>query len=146
MSNPFITGLKYNFVVIESLDGKKKIDITNSVLFADYYEDILSPCVTMSMMIQNSTSLFNFLPIRGGERVSFSVQTGSGEFTLDEKFSMYVFKVSDIIAEDMKEMFTLHLTSREGITNETTRCFKKYEGNIKTTVESILKNELKSEK
>ena len=146
MSNPFIAGLKYNFVVIESLDGKKKIDITNSVLFADYYEDILSPCVTMSMMIQNSTSLFNFLPIRGGERVSFSVQTGSGEFTLDEKFSMYVFKVSDIIAEDMKEMFTLHLTSREGITNETTRCFKRYEGNIKTTVESILKNDLKSEK
>jgi hypothetical protein len=38
MSNPAIEGLKYNFVVIESLDGKKKIDITNSIFFCDYFE------------------------------------------------------------------------------------------------------------
>lgn len=146
MSNPAIEGLTYNYVVIESLDGKRKIDITNSVIFADYYEDILSPCVTMSMMISNSTSIYNSLPIRGGERVAFSVNTGSGEFTLDSEYSMYVFKVSNVMAEDMKETFTLHLVSREGITNETTRCFKRYEGNIKNTVEYILKNDLKTTK
>jgi len=146
MSNPAIEGLNYNYVVIESLDGKRKIDITNSVLFADYFEDILSPCVTMSMMISNSTSIYNSLPIRGGERVAFSVKTGSGEFTLDSEYSMYVFKVSNVMAEDMRETFTLHLVSREGITNETTRCFKRYEGNIKNTVEYILKNDLKTTK
>jgi len=146
MANPAIESLQFNFIVIESLDGKKKVDITNSVLFSNYYEDILSPCVTMDMVISNSTSIYNFLPIRGGERVSFSVTTASGEFTLDEIYSMYVFKVSDVIAKDTKEMFTLHLVSREGITNETTRCFKRYEGNIKTTVEAILKNDLRTEK
>jgi len=121
MANPAIESLQFNFIVIESLDGKKKVDITNSVLFSNYYEDILSPCVTMDMVISNSTSIYNFLPIRGGERISFSVTTASGEFTLDEIYSMYVFKVSDVIAKDTKEMFTLHLVSREGITNETTR-------------------------
>ncbi len=146
MSNPAIEGLTYNYVVIESLDGKRKIDITNSIIFADYFEDILSPCVTMRMMVSNTTSLYNFLPIRGGERVSISVTTASGEFTLDETYSMYVFKVSDVMAKDTRETFTLHLVSREGITNETTRCFRKYGGNIKTTVEAILKNDLKTEK
>jgi hypothetical protein len=146
MSNPAIEGLSYNYAVIESLDGSKKIDITNSILFVDYFEDILSPCITMSMMISNSTSIYNFLPIRGGERVAFSINTGSGEFSLDEEYSMYVFKVSDVMAKDTKETFTLHLISREGITNETTRCFRRYEGNIKTTVETILKDDLKTTK
>jgi len=146
MADATVTSLKYNYVVIESLDGSKKIDITNSILFSDYFEDILSPCVTMSMMVANSSSIYNLLPIRGGERVAFSIKTFSGEFTLDAEYSMYVYKVSGINPVDTKEYFTMHLVSREGITNETTRCFKRYEGNIKNTVEYILKKDLQTEK
>jgi hypothetical protein len=146
MSDPTVQALSYNYVVIETLDGSKSIDITNSVLFSDYYEDILSPCVTMSMMIANSTSIYNFLPIRGGERVSFSVSTYSGEFERDKEYSMYVYKVSGINPKDTKENFILHLVSREGITNETTRCFKRYSGNIKNTVEYILEKDLLTDK
>ena len=47
MANPAIESLKYNYVVIESPNGRK-VDITNSVIFTDYFEDILSPFVTMS--------------------------------------------------------------------------------------------------
>jgi len=36
--------------------------------------------------------------------------------------------------------------SREGITNETTRCFKRYSGNIKNTVEYILEKDLQTDK
>jgi len=62
------------------------------------------------MMIANSTSIYNFLPIRGGERVSFSVSTYSGEFERDKEYSMYVYKVSGINPKDTKENFMLHFS------------------------------------
>lgn len=141
-----ISGAKFNNVVIESLDGSQQLDITNSILFVDYFEDILSPCVTMIIQVKNSASLFNILPIRGGERVAISVSTFFGEFLMDEERAMYVYKVSGISQSTTSEMFTLHLVSREGLTNETVRCQKKYSGNIKTTVEDILSNVLSTEK
>ena len=78
-----VAAFKPNYFIIQSLDGSKKIDITNSLLFFDYFEDILSPCITATAQIVNSTSLFNLLPIRGGEKVSISVDTAFGEFLFD---------------------------------------------------------------
>jgi len=40
MSNA-VTSLKYNSVEIQSLETNKKIDLTNSMVFCDYYEDYL---------------------------------------------------------------------------------------------------------
>lgn len=145
MANPAVESLKYNYVVIESPNGRK-VDITNSVIFTDYFEDILSPFVTMSMMVMNTTSLVQMLPIRGGERVAISVQTYLGDLVLDKEYSMYVYKASDINPTDTNEYFTLHLTSREALTNETNRVMQRHSGNIKTTVEKILKNDLLTEK
>ena len=141
-----VSRLSFRQVVIESTDGETKVDVTNSLLFIDYFEDILSPCVTMEMHLFNSASLLNILPIRGGERVAISVDTAFGEFELDGENSMYVYKASGMNQSTTSEMFKLSLVSREGLTNETARCQKKYNGNIKTTVESILKDVLKTEK
>lgn len=137
---------KINQFVIKTLDGTKAVDITNSLLFFDYYEDILSPCVTAVAVIMNSSSLFNILPIRGGESVIIDVSTAFGDFVLDDNYSMYVYKVSGLDAEKGKEMFTLHMVSREGLTNETVRCQRKYQGNLKNTVTTILKDVLVTEK
>lgn len=144
MANEAVSGLKYNFCTITSLDGETEVDISNIIIFSDYYEDILSPCITMSMVLMNTTSLYNNLPIRGGEKVTFSINTAGGEFELDGQFSMYVFKVSDINPKDTKEFFTIHLTSQEGLSNEKTRCLRKYTGNLKPTVKKILKEDLQA--
>jgi hypothetical protein len=141
-----VSSSSINNVVIQSLDGEKQLDITNSILFIDYFEDILSPCITMIIQVKNSSSLFNILPIRGGERVAISVTTFFGEFELDEEYAMYVYKVAGITQTTTSESFTLYLVSREGLTNETSRCQKKYTGNIKNTVEDILSNVLSTEK
>lgn len=142
MANEAVNGLKFNYAVITSLDGETEVDISNIIIHSDYYEDILSPCVTMSVTVVNTTSLYNFLPIRGGEKFIFSVDTSSGEFILDEEYSMYVFKVSNINPRDTNEYFTIHFTSFEGINNEKSRCLRKYTGNLKTTVEKILEEDL----
>jgi hypothetical protein len=145
MSNSVAT-YKLKAVYIEPLGGGKPVDVTNSLLHLDYFEDILSPCVTMQMRLANSSTLFNLLPLRGGERVVVDIETALGDFTLDGEFSMFVVKVSDINPETNREFITVHLVSREALTNETARCQKKYTGNIKNTVEDILKNILITQK
>jgi len=122
-----VGSLRFNAVELIALNDTKRIDLTNSVVFIDYFEDILSPCVTMNMQIATGNSIFNTLPIRGGEKVVFDISTATGNFTLDGDYGMYVYKVSGYASDGQKEMFTLHLVSREGLTNETSRCQKKYE-------------------
>ena len=138
-----VGAFKPNYFTIQTLDGSTTVDVTNSCLFFDYFEDILSPCVTAIAQLMNSSSLFNILPIRGGEKVTISVDTAFGEFVLDD---LYVYKVSNLDAQKSNEMFTLNLVSREGLTNETSRCETIYRGNLQTTVTKILKDDLKTKK
>lgn len=145
MSNA-LTTLKYNSVIIESSEGKK-IDLTSSLVFCDYFEDLLSPCVMMTMQCAATYSIYNGLPIRGGEKVEVDIETLSGNFKLSGDYAMYVYKVSGIVSDGTSEFFTLHLCSREGLTNETARVQKKYEKKpINDHVESILKDVLKTKK
>lgn len=146
MSNA-LSSVKFNFVEIQSLETKKKIDLTQSMVFCDYYEDILSPCIMMTIQIASSYSIFNGLPIRGGEKVELDIETASGNFKLMGDYAMYVYKVSALVADGTKEFFTLHLCSREGLTNETARVQKKYiKKPINEHVEAILKDVLKTKK
>lgn len=140
--------LKPNGFVIESLDGSKTVDLagSSSIMFLDYFEDILSPSITMTVQVMNSTSLVNLLPIRGGEKVFLSIDTGFGKFEFDGENSLYVYKVSGISPDSTSEMFTLNLVSREALTNETVRCVKRYEGTIDQSITSILDDVLKTSK
>lgn len=136
-----------NYFGIQSLDGKNKVDITNSLLFFDYFEDLLSPCITAIAQIANSSSLFNILPIRGGEKVAISVNTAFGEFLLDGDSALYVTKVTGLDAQTPSETFTLHMVSLEALSNETSRCEKKYnDATIDVHVKDILKNVLNTKK
>ncbi len=143
-----ITKLKIQLLVIESLDGKSKpLDVTNSVSQIDYFENILEPSVTMKIDLFNVYSIFNELPIRGGERVSLKFLTASGVLDFTGVRSLYVYKVSDIDASKQRELLTLHLVSPEYFGNETSQCSRKYaKKNIKEHVEDILKNTLKTKK
>ena len=141
-----LNSYKPNYLLIESLDGSNTIDLTNSILFVDYYEDILSPCITMTIRLLNVNTLLNSLPIRGGERVAFSISTLFGDLEFNDERTLYVYKVSDINPGSTNELLTLHLVSREALTNETDRCMKKYSGNISTTVEEILENTLSTDR
>ena len=143
-----VSGLRYQYVAITSLDGSKKpIDLTNSILEMNYFEDILSPCITMTIRLINRYSIFNSLPIRGGESVAMQLETVSGTFKLEGDRAMFVTKVSNLDAEHTNEQFTLHLVSKEGLQNETVRCCKKYnKSNINNHVTDILTNTLQTNK
>lgn len=142
-----VQSLKFNALEILSKDGSKRVDITNNAVSIDYYEDILSPCVTMTILVAASNSLYNALPIRGGEKVVIDITTATGNFILDGDNGMYVYKVSGYVSDGNKEQFILHLVSREGLTNETARVQKKYKkATIDEHVKSILKDVLQTNK
>ena len=147
-----LSALKYHYLMLESVDGSKRVDLTNAVQSTDYFEDILEPTVSMTLQIMTNLNLVSELPIRGGERVAMSYETASGTFTFgtedgegDDDDSLYVYKVSNLSAQGQSETFTLNLVSKAFISNETVRCYKKYseDNTIDTHVKSILTDQLK---
>ena len=131
---------------IETEQGKK-VDITNSILAIDYFEDLLSPAIHIMVYCINKYSIVSGLPIRGGEKVKIDIETGSGEFQfLSDQDSLRVYKVSGQEGTRMAEQFTLHITTQEYMKNEISRCNRKYTGKISESVKDVLTNDLKTTK
>ena len=155
----------YEQLVLESSDRSRTIDISTGAIAIDYYEDIFSPTITAKVKVINTgntivaeggtgrQSIYNGLPLRGGERVLMKIAGNSStnpglDFSKRVDDYFYVSSITDVISETNQESFTLHLVSREAITNETVRVGKKFkiDSSISDSVEDILKNYLKTNK
>ena len=157
---------------LESNDQERTADLKSGVVSIDYYEDILSPTVTAKVRVINTgdsiapkdpndpkktdgprQSIYNGLPLRGGERLVMKIldrgKTFGGEektgldFSNDPKKYLFVSSITQVFQETQRESFLLNLVSREAITNETTRVMKRYNGPISGSVTKILKDVLK---
>lgn len=151
----------YEILTIESNDQKRTVDARSGVVSIDYYEDIFSPTITAKVTITNTgdtvsspdnqgnpdgykQSIYNGLPLRGGERVVLKIRGNTPknpglDFSSTNKY-LYVSSITNVISESQKESFTLNLVSREAITNETSRVGKKYKtsSRIDDSVKDIL--------
>jgi len=121
-----VSTILYRIGRIISLDGKS-FDISNSIVEFDYFEDILQQSVTATMKIVSSFSYVNQLPIRGGEKVELNIMSSFGDTIFEGDNALYVYKVSDWNTQRMVEECTIHLTSLEHFSNQSTRCVKKYQ-------------------
>ena len=145
MSADAVTTLAYKRSTIFSLDGEG-FDI-KKILEFNYYEDVLKQSVTADIKIASSFSYVNQLPIRGGEKVELNISTSFGEVKFEGDNALYVYKVSGQKTSRMVEECTLHLTTLESFSNQSTRCMKKYNfQGIGEHVEDILKNTLQTKK
>jgi hypothetical protein len=152
----------YELLVLESNDQSRTVDISQGAVSLDYYEDIFSPTITAKLKVVNvgntitppkgskdKQTIYNGLPLRGGERLVLKIAPNSRsvksslDFSTPERY-LYVSSISDVIMDATKESFTLNIVSREAITNETIRVVKKYPSNqrIDQSVDSILKEYL----
>lgn len=157
----------YEQITIESNDGSRTIDLTTGVILFEYFEDVFSPTITAKVKVVNTgnvvaskdipdgdkQSIYNGLPLRGGERISLKVVGNSStnpglDFSKNPDDYLYVSSITDVISETNRESFTLQLVSREAITNETVRVPKKFPTSfrISDSVETILKDYLKTNK
>jgi len=141
-----IQGYKPRQFKITSLDDIE-IDITNSILSVDYFENILSPTISIIAQCTNKYGIVSGLPIRGGEKVEVEIDTGFGDLKfLGEEESLRVYMVTGQEGNRMSENFTLHIATQECLNNESSRCFRKYTGKISESVKDILINDLKTTK
>lgn len=149
----------YEELFIESTDKSKTVDIKLGTVSIDYFEDIFSPTITARIAVVdtgqsiNNQSVYNGLPLRGGERVAMKIKGNSKtnpglDFSTDPKDYLYVSSISNVMSNNQNESFILHLVSRESITNETSRVPRKYptDYTIDQSAEDIIKNYLKSDK
>ena len=154
----------YEKFLIESADGTKTADISEGDIAFTYFENIFSPYLTARVIVANTSgaiegddgnlqSIYNGLPLRGGERVLIKIagnsKTNEGlDFSQSPDQYFYVASVTNVLLNEGTESFTLNLVSREAITNETTRVGKKFPTSqkISGSVEDILKNYLKVDK
>ena len=154
----------YEKFIIESADGSRNADIKEGVVAFTYFENIFSPYLTARVIVintsgaiegedGNSQSIYNGLPLRGGERVLIKIAGNSEEnngldFSKDPTQYFYVASITNVLLDEGSESFTLNLVSREAITNETTRVGKKFPTSqkISGSVKDILKNYLHADK
>ena len=125
-----------------------------------YYESIFSPIVTASLTYvdsgdlvksnksidvqERSGTLLEALPIqgKGKEKISFKIENASGELDFTST-PMYVSNPIPIFQDDLRESVNLNLISQYSIANENINLYKKYYNTISSSVEQILKDELK---
>ena len=155
----------YEKFIIESADGKRTADISQGIVAFTYFENIFSPTITARAIVVNTSgtvkgddgknkSLYNGLPLRGGERVQIKISGNSKNNRKGLDFSkrpaeyFYVSSITNVLVDSGREIFTLNLTSREALTNETIRVGKKFPTSqkISDSVKDILKNYLKANK
>ncbi len=149
----------YEQFEIEAVDGSKSADIKAGVVSFNYYEDVYSPMITAMVVVVNTgnviegddgkmQSLYNGLPLRGGEKMTIKVagNSASNEGLILE--NMYVGSIENVMIDAERETFTLRLVSREAITNETIRVGKRFlpTTKISDSVEDICKNYLSTDK
>ena len=94
-------------------------------------------------------ALYDGLPIRSGERcivkVGANVESNVQlDFSENEQRQLFVTSVTNIVRDAKRELFTLHLTSREAVINETSRVYKRFgpDQRIDASVKKILKDSL----
>ena len=111
-------------------DTSQAVDLRQGVVQFQYFEDLMSPVITAVMQVTSSgAGVYNTLPIKGGEQVKMHFTTPielQREETGILELEMYVNHVTDYIQEKQKELFTLHLVSKEAIKNLNKRIIKKY--------------------
>tara|TARA_B100001287_G_scaffold64456_1_gene52400 strand:- start:62 stop:1555 length:1494 start_codon:yes stop_codon:yes gene_type:complete len=151
--------LKYTHVLIQPTnvddEGQKSkaVDLTSGLQFTNYYESLTSPVITIFMRCRFPMDVVNALPIRGGEMIAIELETLAGTFKFGRvgedgrivpgSGELYVYKVADIIQPATAQEFSLHITSLEHFSNETSRCMKRYKtSTIDEHVRDILKNTL----
>ena len=146
----------YESIIIEAADGSQSVDVKLGVTNLLYYEDLFSPTITAVMEVVNTggtiegeggkfMSIYSGLPLRGGERVFIKVkgnnETNPGLDFSSPETALYVSSIKAVIRDSRREVFTIALTTRESITNETSRIHQKYK---KQPPEDIVKNIVKT--
>ena len=135
-----------NYEILSIIKGDKRVRLEGKTTSFDYYESVLSPNVTASLIFVDTGgsvaykndydkqerlgSVYNALPLTSGEKVEFKIRNDSSG-TLDfERNPLIVNGASNLNQSSKDNVVLLSLLSQSSITNQNSVVYKKYNGNI----------------
>lgn len=130
------------------------VNLEGKTVSFNYYESLLSPNITATLTFVDAggaispnktydkqdnklTSIYNGLPITGGEKILF--KKGSLDFTKDP---LIVNGVSQPGQDSNREVIVLNLVSKSAYLNQESNVYKKYSGNIASVVTKLIQRYL----
>ena len=107
----------------------------------DYYEDILSPTISLSIIFPDTDGIASKWPIVGGEKMiaEISFPYSGDTFKITENHKILNQVSGNTITASSGQMFTLNGLSMECLKNEGVRLCKKYQGNVGEIIQEMLK-------
>ena len=136
---------------ISSNQQDKAVDMTGAVVEFRYYESVLSNNVTATAVIvdsgfkvdgeevQESKSVLDDLPIRGGERTDIIIEDNlENKLDFTSMKGLYVNRVRNADPGTSKDVYMVDFASKEFFGNEQQRVVERYEGKISDHVRNIL--------
>ena len=132
-------------IEITSWHGAASYDIVGLIGQFTLYEDLFSNSISADIQVADGVNLINALPIVGGEPVKIVIGSNDDLDPLD--MTLYVYKLSNRrkIKEDI-EVYTLHLTTNELLSDHGKLVNKSYKDTISNIVSKIFREYLKDTK
>lgn len=127
---------------IQTADGKTN-NIKGIVSEFTIFESIDSPAVRAEFMIADATDFIS--RIAGNELITLELSTDSDQ-SVTYKLQQRIYKIGSNYKNERMQMYILHTVSEETIVNERVRVFKTFKSSASTTVETIIKTYLKTNK
>ena len=139
------TDFKLQSFLITSHEGEEK-NAKELIATIEYSESITSPFLMAKATLVDSAGLLNTLPIKGGEKVVFTVLVNGIEGAEEITYEMVIWTLQNRWTEQKKQVYTLGLISAEGITNEISQVTVGTTGNPYSIIGNCIKTDLKSSK
>ena len=138
------------FKIFQPKKGGGFVDASAAVTDLEYYEDVLSNSIHLSVIIaetgeSDSAALGNKgmldgLPLRGGNKAHIVIlDHDDNELSFKGDKALYVNRVSNVLPGTQKDVYRVDFCSREYLANEQCRVIRRYDGKITDSVEKILK-------
>ena len=156
---PNIAAKEYDISRFEITSNEgKTLDVSLGCVQLQYYESILDNTVRVSTILvdsgdridEQSVSVLEMedMKLTGGEEVSLEMEDGYGQKLKFSGDSQLRIKAIHDAGEENVLSYMIDLWSKECLDNELveTRVTKRYDGKISDSIESILKNALKTQK
>jgi len=133
----FAGDVQIDRLMLTSLNGQT-VNIINQVQTIEIYEDMLSPFITMSIVLRESQDFLNLLPFIGEEYIDIKIYTpGIDKHKIAGRF--YIYKIADRIqTKDREIMYTIKAASEEFLNDVNTKMTAVFEDKISDSALNII--------
>ena len=126
------------------------IDIKELMVELNVYESIYANSIYGNMVIADTANHIQNMPIIGQEMLQFKFSTDDSPQNEEIDFTTHfarIYKVSDQVrTAERQQVYTVHFTSQEALTNQKERVMQAYEGTTDQIVQRILEDILQTKK